>query len=87
MDALNAEALRERTPLVERAAQAGGEPRARALDHGRGDEIGRDPAETNDAPAYRGRCATHQFFRFWKPRLQPGEEERLLCKGKKFRLY
>src|SRR5918999_2970035 len=57
VDALNAEALREHAPLLERAAEAGGEPRARALDHGRGDEIGRDPAETDDAPAYRGLCA------------------------------
>jgi hypothetical protein len=57
VDTLNAEALCERTPLVERATQTGGKPRARTLDHGRGDEIGRHPAQTDDAPAYWGLCA------------------------------
>src|SRR5687768_18369218 len=52
------EAGREHAPLVERAAQAGGEPRARALDYRRGDEIGRDPAETNDTPADQDRKST-----------------------------
>ena len=61
VDALHTEALGERAPLGERAAQAGGEPRARALDHGRGDEIGRDPTETHEAPAYRGWCVTHAY--------------------------
>jgi hypothetical protein len=61
VDALNAEALREHTSLLRRAAKAGGEPRARALDHGWGDEIGRRPAEPHDAPAYRGLCAIHVY--------------------------
>ena len=61
MDALHAEALSKRAPFGERAAQAGGEPRVRALDHGRGDEIGRDPTETHEAPAYRGRCVLHGY--------------------------
>src|SRR5262245_50465761 len=60
VDALNAETLRERAPLVERAAQAGGEPRARALDHGRCDEVGCGPAGPHDTPAYRGLSTTHR---------------------------
>src|SRR5215468_5488790 len=59
--ALHTEALGERAPLGERAAQAGGEPRVRALDHGRGNEIGCDPTETHEAPAYRGRCVLHGY--------------------------
>src|SRR4030095_5614278 len=59
VDALHAEALSECAPLGNRAAQAGSEPRVRALDHGRGNEISRNPTETYEAPTYRGRCVLH----------------------------
>lgn len=61
VDALHPEALGECVPLGERATQAGGEPRARVFDHGRGDEIARHPTETHEAPAYRGWCVRHGY--------------------------
>src|SRR5262245_16282205 len=61
MDALHAEALSEGAPLGSRAAQAGGEPRVRALDHGRSNEISRNPTETHEAPTYRGRLFLHGY--------------------------
>src|SRR5262249_36258144 len=65
VDALHAEALGERVPLGERAAQAGREPRARVPDHGRGDEIARHPTETHKAPAYWGWCVRHGYLSLW----------------------
>src|SRR5215467_1581033 len=61
MNVLHAEALGERAPLGERAAHAGSEPRARTLDHSRGDEIGCGPTEPHEAPAYRGQCVLHGY--------------------------
>src|SRR5262249_11953648 len=65
VDALHAEALGERVSLGERAAQAGSEPRARVLDHGRGDEIARHPAETHETPADWGWCVRHEYSSLW----------------------
>src|SRR5215510_4557915 len=69
MNALYAEALSESTPLSKRAAQAGSELRVRALDHGRGNEISRNPTETHEAPTYRGRCVLHGYpFLYLRPK-------------------